>query len=60
MLMAVILTENGAIKETIIKYDEDISQNQIEGLNFTFNNKLRGKPLEKIDKPMEEYILSTP
>lgn len=59
MLMAVILTENGAIKETIIKYDEDISQNQIEGLNFTFNNKLRGKPLEKIDKPMEEYILST-
>ncbi len=59
MLMAVILTENGAIKETIIKYDEDISQTQVEGLNFTFNNKLRGKPLEKIDKPMEEYILST-
>ncbi len=59
MLMAVILTENGAIKETIIKYDEDISQNQVDGLNYTFNNKLRGKPLEKIDKPMEEYILST-
>lgn len=59
MLMAVILTENGAIKETIIKYDEDINQNQLEGLNFTFNNKLRGKPLEKIDKPMEEYIIST-
>ena len=59
MLMAVILTENGAIKETIIKYDEDITQNQVDGLNFTFNNKLRGKPLEKIDKPMEEYILST-
>ena len=59
MLMAVILTENGAIKETIIKYDEDISQNQVDGLNYTFNNKIRGKPLEKIDKPMEEYILST-
>ncbi len=59
MLMAVILTENGAIKETIIKYDEDISQNQVDGLNYTFNNRLRGKPLEKIDKPMEEYILST-
>ena len=59
MLMAVILTENGAIKETIIKYDEDINQNQVDGLNYTFNNKLRGKPLEKIDKPMEEYILST-
>ena len=59
MLMAVILTENGAIKETIIKYDEDLSQNQVDGLNYTFNNRLRGKPLEKIDKPMEEYILAT-
>jgi heat-inducible transcriptional repressor len=59
MLMAVILTENGAIKETIIKYDEDITTNQVNDLNVTFNNKLRGKPFEKIDKPMEEYILST-
>jgi heat-inducible transcriptional repressor len=33
--------------------------NQLKDLNTTFNNKLRGKPLEKIDKPMEEYILST-
>lgn len=59
LLMAVILTENGAVKETIIKYDEDITQNQIKDLNLTFNNKLRGKPLEKIDKPMEEFIIST-
>ena len=59
LLMVVILTENGAVKETIIKYDEDVSDNQIKDLNVTFNNKLRGKPLEKIDKPMEEYILST-
>ena len=57
--MAVILTENGAVKETIIKYDEDLTQNQVKDLNITFNNKLRGKHLEKIDKPMEEYILST-
>ena len=59
LLMAVILTENGAVKETIIKYDEDVTQNQIKDLNLTFNNKLRGKPLEKIDKPMEEFIIST-
>lgn len=59
ILMAVILTESGAIKETIIKYDEDISQNQLESLNYLFNNKLKGKPLTKIDKPMEEYILSS-
>ena len=59
ILMAVVLTENGAIKETIIKYDEDISDTQIESLNFLFRNKLIGKPLTKIDKPMEEYIISS-
>ena len=53
VLMAVFLTENGEIKETIIKYDEDINQNQVDGLNYIFNNKLRGKPLETIDKNME-------
>ena len=58
LLMAVILTENGQIKETVIKFDEDITQNQLDGLNSIFNNRLRGKPLEKIDKPMEEYIMS--
>ncbi len=59
ILMAVVLTENGAIKETIIKYDEDISESQIESLNYLFSNKLKGKPLTKIDKPMEEYIISS-
>ena len=51
MLMAVILTDSGVIKETIIKFDEDITNEQVEMLNFIFNNKLRGKPLE-------EYIFS--
>jgi len=59
ILMAVVLTENGAIKETIIKYDEDITPNQLENLNYLFKNKLIGKPLTKIDKPMEEYIISS-
>jgi heat-inducible transcriptional repressor len=58
VLMAVILTDGGAIKESIIKFNEDITESQVETLNFIFNNKLRGKPLGKIDKPMEEYILS--
>ncbi len=58
VLMAVILTDSGSIKESIIKFDEDITSNQVENLNFIFNNKLRGKPLGKIDKPMEEYISS--
>lgn len=58
MMMVVIVTDRGLIKETIIKFDEDISENQIETLNSLFNNRLKGKPLSKIDKPMEEYIIS--
>ena len=46
------------IKETIIKFDEDISEEQVETLTFIFNNKLKGKPLEEIDRPLEEYIFS--
>ena len=58
MLMVVIITDSGLVKETIIKYDKDITQTQVETLNNLFNTKLKGKPLSKIDKPMEEYILS--
>ena len=58
MLMAVLLTDSGIIKETIIKFDEDITNEQVDTLNFIFNNKLKGKPLEEIDKPLEEYIFS--
>lgn len=58
MLMVVIITDSGLVKETIIKYDKDVTQSQVETLNSLFNTKLKGKPLSKIDKPMEEYILS--
>lgn len=58
MLMVVIITDSGLVKETIIKYDKDITQSQVETLNNLFNSKLKGKPLSKIDKPMEEYILA--
>ena len=58
MLMAVILTDTGIVKETIIKFDEDITEEQVNTLNIIFNNKLKGKPLDEIDKPLEEYIFS--
>lgn len=58
ILMAIILTENGLIKETIIKFDEDITQEQVDTITYLFNNKLKGKPLEEINKPMEEYMHS--
>lgn len=58
MLMAVILTNTGMIKETIINFEEDIYEDQIETINLLFNSKLQGKPLEKINEPLDEYIFS--
>lgn len=56
MLMAIILTDNGLIKETIIKFDEDINDKQVETLNYMFNNKLKGKPLSEISGNLENYL----
>ena len=58
MLMVVIVTDTGLVKETIIKFDEDITESQVDTLNNLFNNRLKGKPLSKIDKPMADYIFS--
>ncbi len=58
MIMCVIITDGGLIKEAIIKFDEDIKEEQVQNLNYIFNAKLKGKPFEKIDKPIEEYIFS--
>lgn len=58
MVMCVIVTDGGLVKETIIKFNEDIRDEQVQNLNSIFNSKLKGKPLEKIDKPLEEYIFS--
>ena len=52
ILMAVILTDAGIIKETIIKFENEITQSQVDDLNYIFNVKLYGKPLT------EEYIMS--
>ena len=56
MMLAVILTDTGLVKETIIKFDEDVNQKQIETMNYMFNNKLKGQPIETIDRPLEDYL----
>ena len=58
MLMAVILTNTGMIKETIINFEEDIFEEQIQTINLLFNSKLQGKPLEQINEPLEDYIFT--
>ena len=56
MLLAVIMTDIGMVKETIIKFDEDITEKQVETINYMFNNKLKNRPIGTIDKPLEEYL----
>lgn len=56
--MAVILTDSGIIRESVIKFDEDLNEAQVEDLTYIFKNKLVGKPLEKFDGPIEEFIMS--
>ena len=56
--MAVILTDSGIIRESIIKFDEDISETQVNDLTFIFGNKLVGKPLETMNSPLEEFIMA--
>ena len=57
-MMAIILTDSGIIKETIIKFDEDVTEEQVSTLTHMFNHKLRGMPLDSIDTSIEEYIVS--
>ena len=56
MMMAVIMTDAGLVKETIIKFDEDITEKQVQTINYMFNKKLRGQPIETINRPLEEYL----
>lgn len=58
VLMAVILTDSGIIRESIIKFDEDLDQHQVDDLTYLFKNKLVGKPLETINSPIEEFIMT--
>lgn len=56
VLMVVILTDSGIIRESIIKFDDDISSEQVEDLGVIFKQKLVGKSLDEINVPIEEFI----
>lgn len=58
MVMAIIMTNAGLIKETIINFEEDIYDDQVQAINLLFNSKLKGKPLEQINEPLDEYIIA--
>ena len=56
VMMAIILTDSGIIREAIIKFDEDVTEEQIKNLNTIFANHMVGKPIEEIGGNVEEFI----
>lgn len=56
VMMAIILTESGIIREAIIKFDEMITEEQVKNLNYIFVNKLVGKSIDEINGSFEEYL----
>ncbi len=56
VMMAIILTDSGIIREAIIKFDEDVTEEQIRNLNNIFSNNMIGKPLEKVGENIENFI----
>lgn len=55
-LMIVILANNGIIKESVIKYDEDIPEQNIEIFNNYLNYKLQGRNFKEIYDNVGIYI----
>lgn len=56
VMMAIILTDSGIIREAIIKFDEDVTEEQIQNLNKIFANHMVGKTIDELGGNMEEFI----
>lgn len=54
--MVLIITDKGLVKETIIKFDKELSDNILADLRKLFAKRIIGKPLEIIPKSIEKYI----
>ena len=55
-IMVLIITDKGRVKETIIKFDKELSDDVLTDLRKLFSKKIIGKPLEVVPKSIEEYI----
>lgn len=56
VMMAIILTDSGIIREAIIKFDEDVTEEQIKKINYIFSNNMVGKPLDRLGENIENFI----
>lgn len=56
VMMAIILTDSGIIREAIIKFDEDVTEEQIKKINYIFSSNMVGKSLDCLGGNIEEFI----
>ena len=56
VMMAIILTDSGIIREAIIKFDEDVTEEQIRNLNTIFANHMVGRPIDQVGDNIEDFI----
>ena len=47
----------GEIPEEMKKVYDLVLKNQVQTLSYMFNNKLKGEPITKIDRPLEKYLV---
>lgn len=56
LIMVLVVTNTGLVKETIIKFEDDISDEILDDLRKIFNKRLVGHPINILTKGIEEYI----
>jgi len=49
-IMVILITDTGLIRNKVIEMEKPIDPQQMEGISWLLNNKLRGASLEKIEK----------
>lgn len=57
VIMVLIITDLGLVKESVIKFDQDISNETISELKILFTNKLVGHNLKTIEGSIDDYII---
>lgn len=57
VIMVLIITDLGLVKESVIKFDQNISDETISELKILFTNKLVGHSLKIIEGSIDDYII---
>lgn len=56
LIMVLIVTQEGLIKESIIRFEETLTKEFIDSLNNIFTKKLVGKKISEINSSIENFI----